>query len=386
MRHRDVAALCGVLLGATGCTAGVTPDTGASPAPERTVASATATPSPPQSLDPIPGALRLALPSASTPTEVSIDLDLMSAVAAPTVDEAPIGKGLLLAQLSLFSRDDNYESIRPGHPYLMTQTGEWRQFDLSRYGFGASAYGEMSMAISPDGRKVALADPSGLVTVDLRTNTFKRFDLPVGEAVGLEWSPDGSALSFKDRFDKTRPCGPKGCTFDVTTEDLAALPYNLFYAAQGVAGQAFEVEGSTKSRPAQVITYQADAAPTVAELAYRASPATAGGPAAARYLAFSQCSNTRNARDGSGVVVVEPSTGEVVAMLANEQGRECRLGVQSWLTDRQLLVDDWPSGDLWLWDVQSERVSRVATSQTTGLNVQVAREVAAQRLQGRLRR
>jgi len=69
-------------------------------------------------------------------------------------------------------------------------------------------------------------------------------------------------------------------------------------------------------------------------------------------------------------------------MLANEQGRECQLGVQSWLPDRQLLVDGWLSGDFWLWDVESRRVSRVATSQTSGLNVEVAREVMAQRLRG----
>lgn len=73
-------------------------------------------------------------------------------------------------------------------------------------------------------------------------------------------------------------------------------------------------------------------------------------------------------------------------MLANEQGHECHLGAQAWLTNRHLLVDDWQSGDLWLWDVRSERVTKVATSRTTGLNLQVAREVMAQRLQAKLRR
>ena len=84
----------------------------------------------------------------------------MAAVAAPTVDEAPVRRGMLLAQLNLFSTDGDYEAIRPGHPYLMTQAGQWRQFDLRRYGFDELAYGELSMAISPAGREVALADPS----------------------------------------------------------------------------------------------------------------------------------------------------------------------------------------------------------------------------------
>ena len=320
------------------------------------------------------------------PTTGSIDLDLMSAVAAPTVDDAPVGRGMLLAQLSLFSTDDRYTEIRAGHPYLLTQAGDWRQFDLQRYGFGAVAYGEMSMAISSDGRRVALADPSGLVAVDLRDNTFRRFDVPgdlpvdVDHAVALEWSADGATLFFKDRNGRQTPCGPKGCSLDVASGDLAAVPFNMFYATPGVAGEAFEVQGPNTSRPARVITHRAGAARTVVELDFRTSPYTAGGPAAASHVAFSQCSHRRRARDAGGVVVVEPSTGTVVAMLANTQRRECYLGAQAWLTDRHLLVDDWQSGDLWMWDVRSERVSKVATSQTTGVNVEVAREVIAQRL------
>ena len=385
VRRRGVAALCGALLGATGCSAGVTAETGPPPAPERTVASATSTPSPPQALESIPDALRLRLPTANAPMEGRIDIGLMSAIAAPTVDEAPVGRGMLLAQVLLDSADDNREAIRVGHPYLMTQTGDWRQFDLQRYGFDAVAYVELSMAISSDGRKVALADPSGLVTVDLRNNDFRRFDLPVHHAVAMVWSSDGATLFLKDRHNSKRPCGPKGCALNVTSGDLVAVPYNMFYAAPDV-GEAFEVKGSTKSRPARVITHQAGVTSNVAELAYRASPYTAGGPTAARHVAFPQCSLTPRAREAGGVVVVEPSAGTVVAMLATEQGRQCHLGAQAWLTDRHLLVDDWQSGDLWLWDVQCERVSKVATSQTTGVNVQVASEVMAQRVRGLLRR
>lgn len=391
MRHRALAALCGAVLAATGCSAEVTPDTDASPAPGRTAVSGTTTPSPPESLDPIPDALQLALPAASTPGEGSIDLDLISAIAAPTVDEAPVDRGMLLAQLNLFSTDGDYEAIRPGHPYLMTQTGEWRQFDLQRYGFGARAYGELSMALTRDGRRVALADPSGLVTVDLRDNTFRRFDVPgdlplkVDHAVAMEWSADGATLFFKDRNGRGA-CGPKGCALDVTTGDLAKLPYNKFYATPGAVGETFEVQALNTSHPARVLTHQAGAAPTVVNLDFRAFPTTGGGPAAASQLAFPQCPKRRQARDASGVVVVEPSTGTVAAMLASKRGRQCHLGAQVWLTDRHLLVSDWQSGGLWLWDVPGERVVRVATSQTTGVNLEVAREVMAQRLQATWRR
>ncbi|RYC05779.1 hypothetical protein [Nocardioides zhouii] len=313
----------------------------------------------------------------------------MSAVSAPTVDDAPVGRGMLLAQLNLFSTDDNAEAIRVGHPYLMTQTGKWRQFDLQRYGFGARAYGELSMALSRDGRRVALADPSGLVTVDLRDNTFRRFDVPgdlpvdVDHAVALEWSEDAATLFFKDRNGRGA-CGPKGCALDVTTGGLSKVPYNKFYATPGVVGETFEVQGANSSHPARVITHQVGIAPSVVNLDFRLFPTTGGGPAAASHLAFPQCSRNRRARDTSGVVVVDPSTGEVVAMLANERSGECHLGAQVWLTNRHLLVDDWRSGGLWLWDVHSERVVRVATSHTTGVNMKVAREVMAQRLQANL--
>ena len=56
---------------------------------------------------------------------------------------------MLLAQLNLFSSDPDSAAIRPGQPFLMTSTGEWRRFDLARYGFNSEPYGELSMAIRP---------------------------------------------------------------------------------------------------------------------------------------------------------------------------------------------------------------------------------------------
>lgn len=387
VKRWSTAMLSAALLWATGCTGGVPEGAPAPPARERTATSVTPTPSPPRTVDPIPDALRLRLPVGDArPVEGGVEIDPMSALAAPTVDDAPVRRGMLLAQLNLFSTDDNYESIRPGHPYLMTQAGDWRQFDLPRYGFGESAYGELSTAMSPDGTKVALADPSGLVTIRLRDNSFRRFDLPVRHAVALQWSADGATLFLKDRSSAKRPCGPKGCALDVSTGALAAVPYNLFHAAPGVVGQAFEVKGSTRGHPARVITHRAGAAPRVAELAYRTSPYVAGRPAAATHVAFSQCAPARNTGDVGGVVVVRPSAGTVVALLADERGRECRLGAESWLTDHHLLVSDWLSGDLWLWDVRSEHVSRVATSRASGLNLEVAPAVLAQRLRSHLQR
>jgi hypothetical protein len=384
VKHAGVAAMCGVLLTITGCSAGSmgTPDR--SSAPEPTTTSESPTPAPAPVIDSVPDGLRLSLPAASAPVEGAFDIDLMTALAAPTIDEEPVKRGMLLAQVSLF-RTDVDPAIASGQPYLLTLGSEWRQFDLGRYGFEAPTYGELSMALSSDGRNVALADPSGLVTVDLGTQAFRRFDLPVDEPVALKWSADAATLHFRDR-NGTRQCGPKACVLNVATGNLDEASYEMFHSAPGAAGEVVEVQGWTRSRPARIVTHTADAAPTVTELPYRALPSTGGGPAAGRNVAFPQCSNNRQRRDENGVVVVEPSAGAVVALLSTSRGGPCSLSAQTWLTAQHLIVNNWQTGDLWLWDVGTKSVSRVATSRTNSLNIDVAGEVMAQRLRSQLRR
>lgn len=384
MRHKGVAAMCGVLLAVTGCSGVGRAGSDRSSAPAPTTTSGTSTHSSPRVIDSVPDGLRLSLPAAGASVEGAFDIDLMTALAAPTIDEEPVKRGMLLAQVSLF-RTGVDPAIPSGQPYLLTLGGEWRQFDLGRYGFEAPTYGELSMALSPDGRHVALADPSGLVTVDLGTLAFRRFDLPVDEAVAMRWSADAATLHFRDR-NGTRQCGPKGCVLDVATGDVDEVSYEVFLAAPRYAGEVIEVQGWTRSRPARIVAHTGDEPPTVTEMAYRAIPSTGGGPAAARDVAFAQCSNKRQRRDESGVVVVEPSTGALVGLLSARRGGPCALNAQTWLTAGHLVVSNWQTGDLWLWNVGTKSVSRVATSRTNSLNIDVAGEVMAQHLRGQLRR
>lgn len=199
-------------------------------------------------------------------------------------------------------------------------------------------------------------------------------------AVAMEWSADGATLVFRDR-NGTRQCGPNGCALDVATGTLTQVPYDAFFATQGVEGQAFEVVDLPGSRPTRLVTHREGAAPTSVDLDHSTAPSTAGGPVADTHVAFAQCPNRRRSRDTDGVVVVDPSDGAVLAMLtAPRRGGQCILGAQTWLTARTLLVSDWVEGDLWSWDVGSGRVLRMATSPVNGLNVSVAREVLARRL------
>lgn len=298
---------------------------------------------------------------------------------APTVDEAAVGRGMLLVQLSLFSTDPGYDAIRPGEPYLMTRAGDWRRLDLQRYGFGPRTYGELSTALSDDGRRVALADPSGLAVVDLRDGTHRRFVLPVHHAVALQWTADTSVLLLKDRHHGRRPCGPKGCALDLATGELTTVPYDLFRTAHDDTGRAVEVRAGASTRPAQVVTHQEESGATTVDLPFRTSPSTAGGPVAAEHVAYSECPHARRPKDRGGVVVVDPASGSFVAMLSNSGRPGACLGARAWLTDRHLLVDHWESGAMWLWDTSSGQHQQVASSRTTGIHVEVARDVAAER-------
>ncbi len=379
MKPLLIPALLGLTIGLAGCSSQpdrVPPEPRSDSAPSESTRTAK-----PETLTlvPIPADLRVTLPEVSAaPESDTIVVDLAEAASAPSVDAAPVEAGMLLAQLSLFSTDDSYEIVRPGQPYLMTRDGQWRQFDLARYGFGATVYGELSMAISPDGRGVAFADPSGVVIVDLRDNSFRRFDLPINHAVALEWSADASTLLLKDRDGGSQPCRPNGCALDVSTGRLSAVPFNVFYSTLGNDDVVFELKSATKKHPARVISHPEGLQPTAVPLQYLTSPGTAGGPVAARRVAYAQCSRNRRAQV-PGVVVVDAMSGHVASLLESGRRQECRLGALSWLNDRQLVVGDYVSGDMWLWDVPQKRVRRLVVGRTGGVNFSVANEVMARR-------
>jgi hypothetical protein len=232
--------------------------------------------------------------------------------------------------------------------------------------------------ISSDGRRVAFADPSGLAVVTLDGNTFERFELPVRHEVALMWSPDGSTLLFKDRHGR-KPCGPKGCTLNVSTGELSPVPYDVFYSAYGSNGVVFELR-STNGQPAagQLLTYQGNALAAETPLEYQFAPHTAGGPAGARDIAFSQC-RQRGGAAVPGVVVVDAASGRLISWLSNPSWKSCRLGALAWSTDDRLIVDDWISGAVWVWDVARGRARQIAVGVTSGVNLDVAEDVMTSR-------
>lgn len=355
--------MLGLAVGLTGCSsnpdvAGPEPQSDATP----NEPTQSAGPETPPKRGPIPAGLRVTLPAVRAVPAVDssiVVVDLAEAVDAPSVDEAP-GRGghaagaaePLLDRRRLLDRPSRTALPHdPCRPVAAVRPSSVRvRCDCLRGAVDDNLLGWSC---------VAFADPSGLVTVDLRDNAFRRFDLPVDHAVALEWSSDASTLFLKDRHSNRRPCGPKGCALDVSTGRLSAVPFDLFYSTYGNADVVFELKNATKKQPDHVISHREGMPPTAVPLQYLTSVGTAAGPAAAREVAYAQCTRSRGVRD-TGVVVVDPTSGHVVSMLQDAQGRACRLGPLSWLNDRQLLVDDWVSGDMWLWDVPRKRVQHVA--------------------------
>lgn len=323
----------------------------------------------------VPEHLRVALPEAEA-TGRGFVVDLPRATGAPTIDEAPVRAGMLLAQRSLFS---SQSSPPAGEPYLMTAAGAWRQFDLARYGLRSPTYGGLATAIAADGRSVAFADPSGLVVVDLRDNSYERFELPVHHAVALDFTADASTLLFKDRNARRRPCGPTGCALDLATGRHTPLPYDHFDSAAAPDGTVVEVAAPTR-RTVELVSHRPGRPPSPVPLDHRAS--VAGGPVADRHVAFPHC--VRGKAPDGGVMVADPTSGEVIALLADARRVHpwggCRLAPRAWLSDTTLVVDDWTSGDMWLWDVPERTIWPLAAGRTPNVNYDVAREVLAERL------
>ena len=196
----------------------------------------------------------------------------------------------------------------------------------------------------------------------------------------MMWSPDGSTLLFKDRHSGRKPCGPSGCTLEVSTGHLSPVPYDVFYSAYGNQGVVFELTAADDQESAgQVRTYQENIVAAEAPLEYRFFPHTAGGPAGARDVAFSQCRQPGSA-GVSGVVVVDAASGRMISWLSNPSWKACRLGALAWSTDDRLIVADWMSGAMWSWDVRLGRVRQVAVGVTSGVNLDIAGEGMADRL------
>ena len=79
------------------------------------------------------------------------------------------------------------------------------------------------------------------------------------------------------------------------------------------------------------------------------------------------------------MVVVDPVSGRMISVLSSPLRPACRLGALSWATEDHLVVNDYISGAVWMWDVPRGRVRQIAVGATSGVNLELASEVMADR-------
>ena len=331
-----VAALTG------GCTGSAPEERKAESPPTRTAATRTVT-----GFDPPAGAL-------TTGRRVRVgslpdSLDLADALDAPTLAERPIDRSILLAQVSLFSRDPLADALGRGSVYLLSQRGEWRRVRLDDYGF-ARSYGEMGVALSDDGRRIALNDNyrQVIVVVDVASGRFVRHKVPAPVAITLKWTPDGRRLLFSDRR-RDLP----GWSLDVRTGAVKETPYGVWFWEDDPAGRVVDLTDAGRLR-----TWRGDRQVHSATLAYPdlggAYPIAAGELLAVRQ----DRSRVGGRRAPRGVAVFQPRSGDLVAFL--DLGSQIGwTGPLVWPDARTLLMHDGKSGKMRLWDILAARLSPV---------------------------
>lgn len=289
-------------------------------------------------------------------------LDVNDSRTGPTLAEEPIGRAVLMAQVSIFSTDPAAENLTDGLPYLLSQGGEWRRLDLRDYGF-ARTYGEMGAALSPDGRHIALNDigRQTMAVVELATGDVVRHQIPAREAITLKWSPDGRHLSFSDRHRKQAP----GWTLNTITGTVVETPYRVWWSEHDAVGNIWELTANGSLRRWRDGQIAATARLDYPDLG-RAYPLAAG-----RLFAVSQFQRKVSSRSAPrGVAVFDPATSDLVRFL--------RLGARTgwtrplrWLDADTLLLADGPSGRIWTWKVGAGRTTALARVEPSGLDLRL---------------
>lgn len=290
-------------------------------------------------------------------------LDLSDAIGAPTLAERPIGGAVLVAQVSLDSRDPDAGRLGDGLPYVLSRRGEWRRVRLEDYGY-ARSYGEMGVALSDDGQRLALNDNARrvIMVVDVATGTFVRHPVPAKEAVTMKWTSDNGQVLFSDRFRRKMP----GWSLDVTTGAVTRTPYRVWFSDDDGAGRIWELTNRGRLRGWHGHRLVAGAALAFPDLG-GAYPIAAGELFAVMQFA----SKVGGLPAPRGVAVFAPGSGDLVAFL--DLGRD--LGWTSplgWLDGRTLLLHDAQQGVMRLWDTQAHRLSEVTRFGNHGVHVEVA--------------
>jgi len=154
------------------------------------------------------------------------------------LSEDPVGRATTALQYDLGSGDANV--------VVIGDDGRWRWVDVTGLELSDGDGGLLGLhrgSLSPDGTRLALGVPAGVVMVDLTTAETTTYEVPGlvekwGTAAGRNvfWSTDGAAILLSQGYWVTSRSGsfayPEAWRIDVTDGAVSRVPYDSEYAAQ----------------------------------------------------------------------------------------------------------------------------------------------------------
>lgn len=304
-----------------------------------------------------------------------MNLDLNDAAIAPPLSEAPVPRALLAAAISFDAGDPANETVGTGRVHLLTPDGQWRRIEYTDFGYHI----ESAFELSPDGRRLAMSegDKSAVIVVNLHDSSFTRYPLPVREAIVLRWAPDSSAIKFFGR-DKMGP----GFELDLSTSRVRKTRYEAYFSDYA-GGPRKSLEVSRNDDGYGVINTFTDGRHRSSQL-LQYSDILGLDPKMRRFLAYDYRTRRRDRDEGAndGITVVDPATGELHAMLTDERVRRTWTQSLDWITDRELAFVSARPGLVKTWNVDNGRIHLLASFVQRGVSVSLAREPAAELIEG----
>jgi hypothetical protein len=146
---------------------------------------------------------------------------------------------------SLFTRD---RALPFTKVWLVSTSGAVRSLSLASLGVAEPDRPERSVALSPDGRHLAVAAKGELVVLSLTSGAVDRYDIDATQPVGLTWSGDGSGLYYVDRVSSS---GSTGKLINLRSGGVTSVEANpvgsSYWLGRGLV-HFEETDGSTELR------------------------------------------------------------------------------------------------------------------------------------------
>lgn len=317
------------------------------------------------------------LPVLETPLPSTLSPD--TAVARPLADD-PVGRALAVVQLHGPRLD-----LR-----VLGDDLRWRILNVDDLKIIRSDSEAVSLIrgnpISSDGTQLAIAQPDGLVIVDLTTGRARTYAVPgldptVPDYVApvTQWTPDGTHVLVGAT---SYPKPPHGWLVDATSGTAEAVPYDAVmtaFAPDGTAVQATNWDCELCELRHFDGTQETGATQMAVGL-YVVTPVIEHAMAVSR--AVRGWSGSKGVDDQDGLLIVDPATGAPLAQLPIRNFHEAETAtLHGWLDDDTVIftlrttIPQGIGGLLLAWDYKTAELSRLIEEPYALSNFDVALSV-----------